>query len=147
MVVGDHHVDALFAGVVHLIHRRDAVVHRDNESGSLFGEPVDGRPVKPVAVPLAFRQLVKHIRPARGQIAVQQHRRGDAVRVVIPENGDPLAAVYRPLHPLDRQIHIRETERVLIQFGTVQEFCCVLRRRNTARVQQERQKRMGAAVL
>jgi len=50
--------------------------------------------------------MAQRLDPQRTQRQDPDHHRGHAIRVVVAPDGDPLTAVDRPLHPVERHIGI-----------------------------------------
>ena len=97
MVVGHDNGKSLPFRVIHGIHGRDAVIHRDDQPRpGLSGREVHHIPAHPVPL-AAFRQQVSHIgKPVYCKGRVKDCRRADPVTVVIPE--DPYGTVLKTFH-------------------------------------------------
>ena len=110
VVVRHHHVHAQGPGVVHLLHPGDAAVHGDEESGPLLPQAADGVQAQAVAVLHPAGDVAQALRSLAAEVVLHHHRRGDAVHVVVPEDGHGLAvrdglldARHRPVHVLHQK--------------------------------------------
>ena len=76
-------------------------------------QPLDRRRLQPVAVPQALGDEVDDVGAEQLERAPQDHRRGDAVDVVVAVDRDPLLARERRHDALDRHAHVGEQHRIV----------------------------------
>ena len=93
MVVGDDEVDAETGRKGGFLHRRDAVVHRDDEAASLIIDGLDGVLRQAVAVALPAGQHTLGAGPHPFEVLIEQGGGGHAVHIVVAEDHDGLALV------------------------------------------------------
>ena len=106
MVIGNHHVHPQRVGKFNLLIAGDAAVHRDHQSGSLFPQVLNGLLGEAVALFNPPGDVPQAVGPAAAEIVLQQHGGGDAVHVVIPEDGDRLPPADGPLDAVHRSVHV-----------------------------------------
>ena len=70
----------------------DAAVDRDDQRDAVGVQPLDRRRLQAVAVAQPLRDEVHDVAAEHLQRAAQDHRRGDAVDVVVAVDRDPLLA-------------------------------------------------------
>jgi hypothetical protein len=106
-------------------------------------QPVDGRGLQAVPVAQALRDEVHDVAAKKLEGPAQNHRRGDAVDVVVAVDRDPLAPRERALEPFDRPIHAGQLERVVQVFdGRVQKAPGIVRVCQPTKAQQPRDQRV-----
>ncbi len=147
VVVCHHHVDPVLGGIFDLIHRRDPVVHRDEQPHPVRCQPVDRAAVQPISLVLALGDQVAHVGAPVPQVGVQQHRGGDPVRVVVAVDRHRLVFVQRLLDPVYPLGHTGKGKRVVGQLVPVQELLDLVRVGESAVGQQKREKRVEPAFL
>ena len=106
MVVRHHHVHAQGVGVSHLLHAGDAAVHRYQQADPLPVQGQDGVPSQAVAILDAAGDIVHHVAAPGQEIVHQDHRGGDAVHVIVAENGDLFPVGQGAAHPLGGLVHV-----------------------------------------
>ena len=112
MVVGDDQVDAQRGRIGRLVHRRDAVVHRDDEGIAFVVDLVDGPFGQAVAVPLPAGQHTFDAAAQALELLVQQGGRSHPVHVVIAVDDDGLALFQGAADAGHRLVHVLHLERV-----------------------------------
>ena len=115
VMVGHHHVHADGAGKGHLLHAGDTTVHGHQQRGAALAQPLDGVAAQPVAVLDPARDVVYHMGAAALQIVNQNTGGGDAVHVIVAENGDLLAVCDGLGDPRRRLVHIPHQKRGMAQ--------------------------------
>ena len=113
VVVGDDQIDAELAGAPRRLGATDAAVHRDDHRHAVGVEPVDRRGLQPVTVLQPLGNEVDYVAAEELERPAEDHRRGDAVDVVVAVDGDPLLAGQRLLEPGDGAVHVGELERIV----------------------------------
>ena len=106
VVVGDDQIQADLPGVAGLLHAGDAAVHGDHQAHPPVPEGAQGLPPQAVAVLHPAGDVLQTVRPPGAQVVHQQHRGGDAVHVVVAEDGHPLAAGDGPLDARHGPVHV-----------------------------------------
>ena len=94
VVVGDHQVDAQTGAQLGFLHGGDATVHRDDQGDTLFFQLVDGNGVQTVAFLQPSGDVGDAMHTKAAQKMGEQAGGGDAIHIVVTENGDRLT----PLH-------------------------------------------------
>ena len=120
VMVDDDRLDAQRRGKLDLRPIGDAAVHGDQQADLGGHGPLDHAPGEPVG----FFPFGKHPVDLGSHLLQgfeQEHRRGDAVHVPVPEDEDLLAAVDRRVDPLHGVGHRRHEERVVEQAEVVLE--------------------------
>ena len=112
MVVGDDQVHTQRSRKVGLLHGRDAVIHRHDESAAFVVHGLDGVFGQAVAVPLAAGQHTLDGRAHALEVLVQQGGGGHAVHIVIAKNRDGLAVVNGLPDALTSGVHVGQQGRV-----------------------------------
>ena len=120
VMVGDDQIDAHFPAQLRLGNGGDAAVHTDDELDPLVMKLVDGNGVQAVAL----LQPGGNVADAIGTLTAQEVRQhtggGDAVYVIVTEDGDFLPPVDGQTHPSGGQVHVGHQEGV-IQLGAAVE--------------------------
>ncbi|MPM27984.1 hypothetical protein SDC9_74501 [bioreactor metagenome] len=141
VVVGDHHVKAYGVCKIHFLRTGDAAVHRHHQGGPLVPEGLDRLAAQPVSVLNAPGNVAQALDAAAFQIVKQQDGGGDAVHVVVTENGDGLVVGHCAADASHRLAHIRHDKRGESQHVVaLQPLGGFLRRRNATACQNRRQK-------
>ena len=111
VMVGDHHIHADGAGKGHLLHAGDAAVHGHQQRGAALAQSFDGLAAEAVAVLDPAGDVVYHFSPAAFQIIHHNAGGGDAVHVIVAENGDLLTVGKGLGDPLHSLVHVPHQER------------------------------------
>ena len=141
MVIGNHRVNAERFCVSDLLPRGNAVIDGNDQSDALRGKHIYGGAVHAVALALARRYVVGHVRADGFQIGIQKRGRGDAVSVVVAVNADRFPAVNRLTHARRRLVHIPDFHRVGNHTVIIEEILDFHIRGDTANLQQHRDDR------
>ena len=124
VVVGDDHLHAQRVGKGYLVHAGNAAVHRNQQTHAPVMQTAYGILTQAVAVLDAARDVVHHIRATGAQIVHQYDRGGNAVHIVVAENGDLFPGVQRPADTLRRRGHVAHEKGGMGQCGlTFQKGC------------------------
>ncbi len=107
VMVGDDQVDSQLPAQCRLLHGGDAAVHGDDELHALAGELPDGDGVQAVALLQTAGDVAAAVGALLSQVVRQQAGGGDAVHVVVAENGDFLPTAQGQSHPAGGQVHVR----------------------------------------
>jgi hypothetical protein len=113
VMIGDDEVDAEIAGAAARFRAANAAVHRDDERDTLGVQPIDRRRLQAVPVLHPLRDEVHDVGAEHLQRAPENHRRGDAVDVVVAVDGDALLARATPPSDDRREPHVGEQHRVV----------------------------------
>ena len=92
VMVGDDQIDAKLTRAACRFGRADAAVDRDDQLDAFGMQSIDGARLKAVAVGQPFGNEVADVGAKQLEGAAQDHRRGDAVDVVVAMHGNALAA-------------------------------------------------------
>ena len=92
VVIGDDQVDAELARAARGVGAANAAVDRHDERDAVGVQPLDRRRLQAVAVAQPLRDEVDDVGAEQLERAAQDHRRRDAVDVVVAVDGDPLPA-------------------------------------------------------
>ena len=92
VVVGDDQIDAELARAARRLGAADAAVDRDDQRDAVGVQPLDRRRLQPVAVLQPLGDEVDDVAAEQLERAAQDHRRRDAVDVVVAVDRDPLLA-------------------------------------------------------
>ena len=111
MVVGDHKVQSQFPGTGRFLHRRDTVIHRDDQLEALLGQRLQRRAGQAVTA-APGRQFAAHMGPLTGKTFVEDGCGGNTVHVVIAVDDDELLPFYGTFNALHRLVHVPQQERV-----------------------------------
>ncbi len=106
VMVRHHHVQAQGVGKIHFLVSGDTAVHGDHQRGPLVPEALDGGLGEAVAVLNPPGDIAQALGPAAFQIVHQKHGGGDAVHVVVPEDGDGLPSRNGLLNPGHGLVHV-----------------------------------------
>ena len=112
MVVGDHNVHPQLLCKGGFLHGGDAAVHRDHQLHALAGELPQGHFVQAVALLQPAGYVGYAVRPMAAEKMGQQARGGDAVHIIVAEDGDFLAPGHGKSHPSGGGSHIRQGKGV-----------------------------------
>ena len=112
MVVSNDEVDAETGRKGGFLHRRDAVVHRDDEAASLIIDGLDGVLRQAVAVALPAGQHTLGAGPHPFEVLIEQGGGGHAVHIVVAEDHDGLALVDGPQDAHAGLIHVGQEHGV-----------------------------------
>ncbi len=113
VVVGDDEVEAELGGPARRVGRADPAVHRHQHLRPLGVQAIDGRRLQPVAVAQPFGNEVGDVAAEQFQRAPQDHRRGDAVDVVVAVDDDTFPAGHGGEQAIHRRRQIGEAPRVV----------------------------------
>ena len=113
VVIGDDQVDAQLTRAERRLGAADPAVHRHNERDAVLMEPVDCGRLQPVAVAQPLGDEVHDRSAEHFERPSEDHRRRDAVDVVVTVDRDALAARERQLEPRDRTFHVPQAERIV----------------------------------
>ena len=115
VVVGDDHVHAEGPGEGDLLHAGDAAVDRDEQAHTLLAQRGNGVAGQAVPVLDAPGDIVQTVGPAVFQIVHKDHRRGDAVHIVIAEHGHALPVGEGAADAPDRAVHVAHEPGIVDQ--------------------------------
>ena len=91
VVVGDDQIDAELAGAPRRLGAANAAVDRHDQLHAFGVQPIDRAGLQAVAVGQPLGNEVADVGAQQLERAAQDHRRGDAVDVVVAVDGDALA--------------------------------------------------------
>jgi hypothetical protein len=138
-MVGDDQVEAQLPGSRRRFAAPDPAVDRHDERHPVGVQAVDCRRLQTVPISQPLRDEVHDVAAEQLQRAPQDHRRGDAVDVVVAVDRDALVLRDRALEPFDRASHVREREGVVEVFdGRVQKAPGTVGIRQPPKAQQPR---------
>ena len=107
VVVRDDQVDAELARPPRRFDAADAAVDRNDQRHAVGLQPLDGCRLEAVAVAQPLGDEMDDVAAEHLERATEDHRRRDAVDVVVAVNGDALAAGDGLLEPLHRRASCR----------------------------------------
>ena len=113
VVVGDDDLQAKSPGGRHLLDGGDAAVDGEHEPVAVLGELLQGLAREPVALLETARQVPADIGSELPEAADGEHRRADAVHVVVAVDADAGPVGDRLVDELARTFHISEQVRVV----------------------------------
>ena len=111
VVIRHHHIHAKLGGIRHLLHAGDAAVHGDDQRDPLLMQGAHGLRRQAVSVLDAAGNIVAHLPAAAAQIVHQNGGGGDAVHVVVAENGDMLPFLQSGADAADGAVHVLHEKR------------------------------------
>ena len=101
----------------HLLDGGDGAVHRHEQLRAARSEALDGRPVQPVAVACAVRQVGVDVCAKPRKHAHEHRRRADPVDVVVAVDRDPITAPHVGEDRLDGLADAGERRRRVLVVG------------------------------
>ena len=113
MVVADDDVNALLAGVVHLLHGLDAAVQGYQQLESALGSPVDALVGHAVAFVIAVGNVEVHLVREAADEGINERNGGRAVHVVVAVDEYLLLAGDGLVETFHRDVHVLHQERVV----------------------------------
>jgi hypothetical protein len=147
-MVGDDQVQPQLARAPGGVGGADAAIDRHHHLHVFGGEPVERGRLQPVAVLQPIRNEVHDIGAEQLERAADDHRRRDAVDVVVAVDGDPFAPLDRGEQPIDRRAHVGQPHGIVEMVERrPQEAIGDLRIRESANTQQPRQRRPDLQCL
>ena len=126
MVVGDDHVQAELACAADLVDGGDPAVDREHEPAAFVGETLERAAADAVAFVEPARQMPLHVRAQLAQDEDGEHRRADAVDVVVAVHADALPRSDGGANTRDRHAHVTEQERIMQRLLAREERACLL---------------------
>ena len=115
-MVGDDQVNAELPGASRGLGAANAAIHGHDQLDALSVQTVDRRGLQAVAIGQAFGNEMRDVRAEQLEGPAKDHRRGDAVHVVVAVHGNPLAIGDRRGEPIHRAFEAGEPERVVELF-------------------------------
>ena len=106
VMVGDNQVDAQRGAKLGLLNGGDAAIHGDDECDTLPLQLLDGNGVQAIAFLQAAGNVGNTMHPVAAQEVGQQAGGGDAVHIVVAENGNGFALGHGQGHAGGSQIHV-----------------------------------------
>ena len=113
VMVGDDEIHPEFAGAARRLGGADAAVDRDDDSGAVGVQTLDGGRLQAVAVAQPFGDEVRDVAAEQFERPPQDHRGGDAVDVVVAVHDDPFLAGDGAEQAVDRRRQVGELPRIL----------------------------------
>jgi hypothetical protein len=113
VVVGHDDLQPELARPANLVDRGDPAVDRQDETAALVGEAFERVAADAVALVEPARQMPLHVGAELSQDEHREHRRADAVDVVVAVHADALAVRDRGADPVDRGAHVSDQQRVV----------------------------------
>ena len=123
VMVGDDQVNAVALAHLGFFHGGDAAVYGDDELDAIPMKLINGDGVQTIALLQTAGDIGHAIRTTAPEKVRQQTGGGDAVHVIVAENGDFFAPVHGKTDPAGGQVHIGHQQRagqrgVAIQVST-----------------------------
>ena len=115
VVVGDDQVQSDLPREAGLLHAGDAAVDGDHQGHALVPEGPQCVPPQAVAVLDAAGDVLDAVRPLGAQVVDQEDGGGDAVHVVVAEDGHALPPLQGQTDAPDRLVHILHEEGGVLQ--------------------------------
>ena len=123
----------------------DPAIHRHHHARAVGVQTLDRRGLQAVAILQPVGDEVHDVAAQQLEAAAEDDRRRDAVDVVVPVDGNALAAADRGQQPIDGRLHVGEPEWVeQVIEGRIQEAAGRIGRIETAQAQQPRRDGLDA---
>ena len=113
VMVGDDQIDAELTRPARRLRRADAAVDRDDQLHAFGVQAIDRAGLQAVAVGQPFGNEMADVGAEQLERAPQNHRRGDAVDVVVAVDGDALAIGDRGQQPIDGAFEAGQLQRIV----------------------------------
>ena len=139
MVVGDDQINPQRSRIGRLFHRRDAVVHRDNQRIALFVNPVDGPLGQAVAVPLPAGQHTFHGAAQTLELFIEQGGGRHPIHIIVSVDHNGFALFQGLMNPGTGLVHVLHQEGIAEGVLSRQEGQRLLRLGQSPGCQQSRQ--------
>ena len=112
VVIGDHQIDAQILAHPGFLDGGDTTVHGDDQLDAFCVELVNGDGVEAVAFLQPAGDVTDHVGTLMAQKIRQKAGGGDAVHVIIAENGDLFAPGQSKTHPGNSFVHVMHQKGV-----------------------------------
>ena len=112
MMVRDDDIQFILHGR-HIVHGRNATVHRDKESGTVCRYLLQSRQIKAIAFLFPMRYIKIDASPQGSQVVYHQRGGCHAVHVIVPVNHNLFAGIQRSSNAVYSLIHILQQKRVM----------------------------------
>ena len=110
MMVRHHHIHTDGGGKIHLLHAGDTAIHSDHQVNAPVVQGTHGVHGEAIAILDAAGDIVTDPSAAAAQIIHQDGGGGDAIHVIVAENGDMLATLQGAADTADGSVHVLHQE-------------------------------------